>query len=204
MPKGSTPVICFVTAALLFAIVWKVNFPERLAWLRVWLAICGFIIGGWGVITAANVIAYYTSARIRDFAEATTLRMRLASNAIKGLNSYQTEAVLSLERTTIEMIVDEDLDPIFVVRTLSGVVPFDFVAEYLEMSIKTAPYLWPERETSNWRWAKAITDLIISKGWADHGKGDLPAFLHKDRNIYFVAKRFGVELEQPEKEEANV
>ena len=187
-PKLWIPIVSFLIAALLLALVLKTQLPD---WVRFWLAsvavICGFV----GLITALNWISFNSAARIRDLADARTYGARAMATAIRDMSSSKAEAILSMNQTYIEMIVDE-ADPIFVVRTLTGVVPFEFVQEYLELSLQTDPYLWPERETSNWRWAKSLTDLMIAKGWAEHGAGNMPAKTLKD--LSYIARRFGVAL----------
>lgn len=187
-PKLYVPIFFLVFAALVIAIAWKVQLPD---WLRFWLVVVGFVFGSAGVVTALNWIAYNSAARVRDLADARTYGARVMANAIRDMSSSKAEAILSMNQTYIEMIADE-ADPIFVVRTLDGVVPFDFVQEYLELSKTTDPYLYPERETSNWRWAASLTNLMIAKGWVEHGKGNMPAKRIKDMD--YIARRFGVEL----------
>lgn len=187
-PKLSIPIVCFLVAALALAIVLRVHLPD---WLRFWLASIALIFGAIGLVTVINWLTYTSAARIRDMADARTYGARAMANAIRDMSSSKAEAILSMNQVYIEMIADET-EPVFLVRTLTGVVPFDFVVEFMEQSATTDPYLWPVRECANKDWGSALTRLIVAKGWAEESTGPLPAKITKP--MKYIASRFGVEL----------
>ena len=187
-PKLSIPIICFLIAALALAMVLKVQLPD---WVRFWLASVALVLGAVALVTVINWLTYTAAHRIRDLAEARTYGARVMANAIRDMSSSKAEAILSMNQVYIEMIADE-AEPVFLVRTLTGVVPFDFVVEFMEQSATTDPYLWPVRECANKDWGSALTRLIVAKGWAEDSSGPLPAKMVKP--VKYIASRFGVEL----------
>lgn len=188
-PRLYIPIIFFLIAALVLGLVLKVQLPD---WVRFWLASVAIIFGMAGIITALNWLSYTSANRIRDLADARTHGARVMANAIRDMSSSKAEAILSMNQVYIEMIAEET-EPVFLVRTLTGVVPFEFVVDFMEQSATTDPYLYPVRECANKDWGSALTRLIIAKGWAVDSSGPLPAKMTKP--IKYIAAKFGVELD---------
>jgi hypothetical protein len=198
-PRLRTPLIAFLVAALCITIVLKgrVSPNSTLApfweWARLFLVLVALILGIVGIFSLMDWLSHHAAARIREVNSARTYGMVLIANALKSLTREQAYAVLSLDQTYVSMLAEET-GPIFFVRCLARDVPFTFVEEFLERSKRSEPYLWPVREAGNEDYARALTNYIVAKGWADAAQGPFSAKLTKP--LPWVAKRFGVEVKQ--------
>lgn len=191
----STVLPLWLLAALFLATGWGIEWRDpRVYWLGLLLRMVGIIFTAAAVVTTADFVTHQLSERWRELANARVVAIVRVADAIKGLTGGQMEFVERLEPVTIEMIVAE-VSPVFVVRVPGGSVPFDAVDEFLKLSAaRTQGYLYPVRDFSDWRQAKAITDLIVMQGWALPSQGPLPAKLIKD--LPWIAERFGVTLDE--------
>jgi hypothetical protein len=113
------------------------------------------------------------------------------ANALKGLTTFQTEAILAGEKVAMQLVPADD-EPLLFVRGLTRSIPHSFVEEFLTKSQLTEPYLYPVREAGNEEFATDLTNLIVSRGWADKAVGPLSAKL--TRPLSWVAMRFWVEM----------
>jgi hypothetical protein len=136
---------------------------------------------------------HHLAERWREMGNARVAAMTHLATALKGLTPSQTEIVALHDLVTIEMLAN-DSGPMFLVRVPGGnAIPFEFVEEFLQLSQRTDPYLYPIREFGNERYATAITDLIVRyHHWAEPAVGPFSAKLV--RPLGWVASKFGVEL----------
>lgn len=192
-PKLKTPLICLVAAALFLALtVRERGLPD---WARFFMALLALVFGTVGIITLADWLVYNAGNRLREFNLARTSGAVSLANALRGLTTFQTEAILAGEKVAMQLIPG-DADPILFVRGLTRSIPWDFVQEFLEKSQLTAPYLYPVRESGNEAFATDFTNLVVSLGWADKATGPFSAKLNKP--LPWVAARFWVTLEEGE------
>lgn len=186
-PKLVMPIISLILAALFTAL--NVNsLPEWVALFTVMLAV---MFSVFGLFTTVDWLVYVLSERMRDVNTARTWGAVTLANALRGLTSAQTEAVMSGEKVAMEMIANDD-EPLLMVRGLTRSIPWDFVDEFLTKSQLTAPYLYPIREMGNEAYATDLTNLIVARGWADKAAGPFSAKLTKP--LTWVAARFWVQL----------
>lgn len=194
-PKLRTPVMALVFAALFVAVSWKAK--EMPDWVRLFTALLAVIFAATGLVTLADWIAHNTAERLQEINTARTWGAVSLAGALKGLTQAQTEAVFAGEKVAMSMIPGDE-EPILYVRGLTRAIPWDFVEEFLQRSQMTEPFLFPIREAGNEEMATDLTNLIVSRGWADKAVGPFSAKLTKP--LEWVARRFWVSLETPEAE----
>ena len=194
-PRLRDPILLFLVAALFATVALKVTFlPD---WLRTFFMACAFIFGVWGTLTALNLLTYWTGLRIKEINKARYEGTTALAYAIKGLTMQQTELVARHDVLAISGILGDD-DIIWEIRAPGGDIPWDFMADFLEKSVETQPYLWPVRKHEHLGWPNSehlcaiTTDLIKSKGWAEKSSGPYAAKLTTSLEI--VASKFRVEV----------
>lgn len=197
-PKLKTPMIALTLAALCLAVTLKAkDVPD---WLRLFTALLALVFGVTGIVTLADWLAHNAADRLHEINSARVWGAVSLASALKGLTPDQTTAVLAGEKVAIQLIADEE--PIFFVRGLTRSIPWTFVEEFFRRSMMTDPFLWPVREAGNEQLATDLTNLIVSRGWADKAVGPFSAKLKKP--LMWVARRFMVELpDTPEPEEVD-
>ena len=195
LPRGRDPILLFLLAALFAALALRVTwFPD---WLRAFLMLCAVIFGAAGALTGWNWIAHNASYRISALSKARVQGSYVLAVALQGLTIKQTDLVARHDVVGISGIVgDKEVE--WTIRAPGGDIPWGFMADFLEKSIETDPYLWPVRKHDELGWPDSenlctiTTDLIKSKGWAERSSGPYAARLTTALGI--VAGKFRVGL----------
>ncbi len=184
----------WLMAALFCGIGWGVDWKQPWSWLALIFRLVGIVFTSAALVTSWDWVGHHLAERTREMGNARVAAMVNMAQALKGLTPAQTEIVSLHDQVTIEMLANET-GPLFMVRVPGGnAIPFEFVEEFLQLSQKTVPYLYPVREFGNERYATAITDLIVRyHKWAVPASGPFSAKLV--RPLDWVASRFGVELD---------
>lgn len=195
-PKLREPVIFLILAALAVSIAWKArDLPD---WVRLFVVLLAIVFGAAGVATMFDWLSHNMAQRLREINTARTWGAVNLANAFRGLTAAQTESVLAGEKVGMLLIPSDD-EPMLFVRGLTRSIPWDTVEEFLQLSVQTEPFLYPVREFGNEAFATDLTNLIVSRGWANAATGPYSAKLTKP--LEWVAQRFWVEIEKEPEED---
>ncbi len=182
-------------AALFAAVALRVTWlPD---WLRALLMFGAIIFGAAGVVTAWNWITYNAAYRIGELSKARVAGPYLLSVGLSGLSAKQTDLIARHDIVGISGIVGDD-DITWTIHAPGGDIPWQFMADFLEKSTETDPYLWPIRKHEEMGWPDSenlctiTTNLIKHKGWAEPSSGPYTARLTTALGI--VAGKFQVEV----------
>jgi hypothetical protein len=192
-PKMINWLLPILLAALLASLAYSLRNNRDFQWLMLLFGFLAVALALVFVIAFCDYLAYRLSLRMYDLREAKVRPAVELATAIKGLTTDQLEMVARHDLTALEMMVT-DKEPQFLVRCPGGSVPWHFVDEFLNRSVMTEPYLFPERDMGNKEWAMRITNLIIIRQWATKGTGPFSARLKDGVTLKYVASKFGVEL----------
>lgn len=166
-------------------------------WLRAFTGLAALVFFILGVITLGDWIAFNFGARLKEINFGKVYGLISASNALKGLTTFQSEAVLAGNLVSIDLVPTDD-EPALRVRGLTRSIPWEFVEDFFILSMETDPFLFPERESNNKEWATDLTNLIVNRGWAKKGTGSVSARIVEPLTLSWIAARFWVELPKPE------
>lgn len=176
-----------------------VAFMPAPSWLSMTLGLFSLIFGITGFFTLMDWVMHKTAERIRELSTARKSGAVMLAQALKGLTSDQTQAVLAGEKVALLLIPSSE-EPILFIRGMSRSIPWEFARDFLELSIDTDPFLYPIYRSSNEAFATDFTNLIIAQGWAEAHKGPYAAKLTKP--LAWVARRFWIDITE-EREVAN-
>ena len=194
-PRMRSAVVWFIIAAFAAALARGDRLPE---WLRLFCAAVAVIAASAGIVEAVNYLTYAYANRTRDIEEARNYAAVMLANALKGLTAQQTDIVARYGAVTAVGIIGQD-EVNWLVRAPGGDLPLGFVQDFLELSAKTSPFLWPVRKHEELRdWPNSeqlctvITDLMLYRDWAERAGGPYPARLIVP--LKEVADKFGLEM----------
>lgn len=186
-PGLAMPLISLVLSALFVAL----NVNDLPEWLGLFTIMLAVLFSVFGLFATVDWLTHALAERMREVNTARTWGAVTLAQALRGLTTGQTEAIMAGEKVALELMPTDD-EPLIQVRGLTRHIPWHFVQEFLEKSQMTAPYLYPIREAGNEAYATDLTNLIVARGWADKAAGPFSAKLKKP--LSWVAKRFWVDL----------
>src|SRR3972149_2775556 len=144
IPRVHKAVILFLFAALFAILAWQIQAP-RLLWLRLFCLAAAAVCGFFGTVEALNYIVFVFDSRLRDHNEAKVYHQILLANAVRGLTGPQMDVLTRYGMVTAVGIIGQE-EVNWLVRAPGGDLPLGFVQDFLELSAKTSPFLWPGRE----------------------------------------------------------
>src|SRR3990167_8828474 len=142
-PRMRSAVVYFIVAAFFAALAWRGDrLPE---WLRFFCAAAAVIAASAGIVEAVNYLTYAYANRTRDIREANAYAAIMVANSLKGLTAAQTDIVARFGTVMGTGIVGEN-EVQWTIRAPGGDLPLGFVQDFIELSTKTSPFLWPIRK----------------------------------------------------------
>ena len=195
-PRMRSAVVYFIIAALFGTLAWR---GDRLPdWFRLFCSGVALIAASAGIVETVNYLTYAATNRIRDFEEARNYAAIMLANSLKGLTAQQTDIVARYGAVTAVGIIGQN-EVNWLVRAPGGDLPLGFVQDFLELSAKTSPFLWPVRkheELNDWpnseQLCTIMTDLCLHRDWAERSGGPYPARLLVP--LKEVADKLGLEM----------
>jgi hypothetical protein len=174
-------------------------------WARLVILLAGILFLAVCIVTAGYLLVYQTADAIRSLGMARVDPPILLANALRGLSGMALDIVERHDSVKILALIQEGGRPVWAVRTGAMDIPYPFVKKFFEESAQTAPHLYPVsdaydlKDDSGQPWpnaerlAEALTNYLISNGWAEQAVGRSSARITQP--IRVIARRFDVVLE---------
>jgi hypothetical protein len=182
-PRLRDPLLSALAAVICFSMALAATRAPD--WLRMFLTACGIVFATAAVITGLDFVLARFADRLSEIDAARTAGATRLASAMRGLTMTQTDFVMRQSAVTVSGLLS-DVAPMWVVRGPTVDIPLDFIADFLEKSAESYPYLWPERKAAEigegeQTWSNArqycveATNLIVSNGWAQRAVGPYAA-----------------------------
>jgi hypothetical protein len=108
---------------------------------------------------------------------------------IASMTAEQIQFILA-NSLVFSVLVGSD-ETLYTLRWMGEEIPFTFIEDFMESG--DGNFLYPVGRysdgTNERRWAQALTNLVVSKGWAEEARGRYPA---RWVNYDEACRRFGV------------
>lgn len=195
-PKKSDWLLSYLAAALSFSLSWKLTrIPE---WFSFFLLLVAVVFLSSGFLNMINWQRHENARRVKAMSLAKTAGQTAMGHAFKGLPYKAIDMIARHDATEIRAILGNNDEFVWVISAPGGDIPWLFMAEFLERSLETFPYLFPVRNHHEFDWPNSeelctiATNFIKWKGWAKPAVGNRAAELTTSLEV--VAAKLRIEL----------